>query len=168
MAEARFALGAVVDVASGAEVNEGFKSLRGDLAGMGKPKRIMRPLSRALGGLSLSSGQSTHLFMGRPAAGRVWVVTRVTVLGNTDHDTSTNVVAALYVGDDQSISLGQCVLDAQPIPFTSTQNEHAWVCSDKESVYLNITATGSNTLTQVVSNVLAWEYRDKDVLEQMI
>jgi hypothetical protein len=169
VANVRFSLGAEADICTTDEMHEGISSLRGDLREIGaKPKRILRPLSRAVTGLSLANGQSAHLFVGRPAAGRVWIVTRLTMLTTNDFDNGTNVVAAMYIGDDQAVALTQCVLNAQAIPFTSTQNEHAWICSDKESVFINITATGANTVTQVVGNVLVWEYRDKDILTQGI
>lgn len=168
MAEAKIQLGGVLDIASGDELSKGFDRMHDAFASSGKPKRIMRPLSRAISGLALANGQSTHLFIGRPSAGRVWIPTRLTVLSTSDFDSATGIVAAFYIGDDQSISITQCVLDAQQVPFTTTQNEHAWVCTDKESLFLNITATAANTVTQIVANTLVWEYKDSDVLMQAI
>lgn len=169
MAEARFALGAVVDIASGAEVNEGFKALRGDLGAMGKPKRIMRPISRAVTLGALASGDTTVLNIGRPSTGRVWVVTRVVVLANDDHTALTNATAALYVGDPENVSLGQCVRSGTAIPFTTTENEHAYVVHDREDFIVQISASGVVTAgTNIVVNILAWDYRDYDIDAQAI
>lgn len=170
MADARFALGAVVDIASGAELDNHMKSLRADLAASGKPKRIMRPISKAKTLSALSTGQSDVVVIGRPSTGRVWVVTRITVLANDDNTTLANGAAALYVGDPENVSLGQCVRAGTAVPFTTTENEHAYVVHDREDFIVKITATGGSITagTNIVVNILAWDYRDIDIDTQRI
>jgi predicted nucleotidyltransferase len=169
VAEARIALGAEIDIASGKEVSSAFDALRADMKGFGgKPKRIMRPLSQAVSGLALNTGGVTQLIVGRPAAGRVWVVTRVTVLGDDDHTVKANVVAALYIGDDSNVGLAQCVRHGTAVPFTTTENEHGYVVHDRETLFLNITATADGISGMVSANVLVWEYRDSDIDSQVI
>lgn len=169
MADARIVLGAELDIASGSEVESGFAALRAEMKNSGgKPKRIMRPLSQAVSGLALSNGNTTQLVIGRPSAGRVWVLTRVTALGDDDHTAKANVVGALYVGDDSNVGLAQCVRHGTAIPFTTTENEHGYVVHDRETLFLNITATADGVVGMVSVNCLVWEYRDSDIDTQVI
>jgi len=169
VADARIVLGAELDIASGSEVESGFAALRADMKSSGsKPKRIMRPLSQALSGLTMSNGNTQQLVIGRPSAGRVWVLTRVTVLGDDDHTTKANVVAAVYIGDDANVGLTQCVRHGTPVPFTTTENEHGYVVHDRETLFLNITATADGVTGMVSANCLVWEYRDSDIDSQVI
>jgi len=168
VADARIVLGAELDIASGSEVESGFAALRADMKGSSKPKRIMRPLSQAVSGLALSNGQTAQLILGSPSAGRVWVLTRVTVLGDDDHTLKTNVVAAVYIGDDANVGLTQCVRHGTPVPFTTTENEHGYVVHDRERLFLNVTATADGVTGMVSANCLVWEYRDSDIDSQVI
>lgn len=170
MANARIVLGGEIDVASGDELSSGLNALGADIKGsMGKAKRIMRPLSKAVSGLNLTQGQTVQVVMPRVSAGRIWVVTRIVVLGDDDNTTKTGVVASLYIGDDANIGLSQCVRHATTVPFTTTENEHAYVVHDREALFLNVTATAAGPITgQIVFNAIAWEYRDVDIDTQVI
>lgn len=170
MAKFRVALGAEIDAVTSDEMSNGLDVLRGDMRkAFAKPRKIMRPLSQATSVLPGTGGETVTLVIGRPAAGRIWVVTRVTVLGDDDNTTAANLVAAVYVGDDSNPGLTQCVLHGQAIPFTSTQNEHAWVVHDRETLFIQVTATADIVAAeQIVANALAWEYRDSDIDSQVI
>lgn len=165
MANARFVLGAEVDIASGDELAAGFKAMRSDMAGMGKPKRIMRPLSKSLvdGSLPTLLGQSVTIPVGRPSAGRIWIITRIGIIGSDDFSPLTNLVGAVYIGDETNPGLSQCVRHGTVMPFTTTENENAYVVHDRETLFVNITATGASTVSQIVVNALAWEYKDSDI-----
>jgi hypothetical protein len=170
VANARIALGAELDIASGDELKSGLAAVRADMKGLSnnKPKRIMRPLSQAISGLAMNSGDVVQLVIGRPSAGRVWVLTRITVLGDDDHSVKANALAAVYIGDDSNVGLTQCVRYGTAIPFTTTENEHGYVVHDRETLFLNITATAGGIVGMVSANVLVWEYRDIDIDTQVI
>lgn len=170
MANARFVLGAEVDIASGDELASGVETLRGDIRGVGKPKRIMRPLSASTAGgfMPKIQGDVAQVVIGRPSAGRIWVVTRLVVMGSDDNSALANLVGAVYIGDDSNVGLTQCVRHGQAMPFTTTENEHAYIVHDRETLFLNVTATGAVTATQIVVNALVWEYRDTDIDSQVI
>lgn len=170
MANARFVLGAEVDIASGDELESAVSAIRSDIKGSGKPKRIMRPLSASLTGAQVPAvlGTVAQLVIGRPAAGRIWVVTRLVVIGADDNSAMTNLVGAVYIGDDSNVGLSQCVRHGTVMPFTTTENEHAYIVHDRETLFLNVTATGASTVTQVVVNALVWEYKDTDIDTQVI
>jgi hypothetical protein len=169
VAEAKFVLGATVDIASGDELNSGFKGLRDEMraANAHKPKRILRPITKSVTGLALATGQSVALTIGRPDTGRVWVLTRINVMGDDDTTVKTNLTGALYIGDPANVGIGQCVRFGQTIPWTTTENEHAYVVHDREDAFVYLTATGAVT-GQVVVTATAWEYRDVDLESQYI
>jgi hypothetical protein len=169
VAKVRIALGGEFDAVTSDEHKSGLSALRDELlAGSQTQKRIMRPLSQSLTSPPTVQGQTAQIVLGRPAAGRVWVLTRLTVMGADDFTAATNLVASLYVGDDSNIGLSQCVRTATVFPFTTTENERAYVIHDRETLFVNITATGAATITQVVVNGLAWEYKDQDIDTQVI
>lgn len=173
MADFRIALGGTISACTTDEMNDALGKLKTDmLAGNAKPKRIMRPLSAAVNAanatLPANTGDTLRLPVGRPQAGRVWVVTRVVVLAEDDNSTHTSLVAALYVGDPVNFGLSQCVRHGVSIPWTTTENENAYVVHDRETLFVNFTATGSTTASQLVVNALAWEYRDVDIDTQVI
>jgi hypothetical protein len=158
-----------LDIATSGEIKEGVDSLHERLSASGKPKGILRPLSRALSGLNVVNiGDTVVLPLGRPDAGRVWILTRLTVLGDDDHTTKAGLVGALYVGDDANVGLSQCVRAGTTIPFTTTENERGYVVHDRETAFLNFTATAPNITGMVVANALVWDYRDSDVVAQAI
>lgn len=169
MAKFRMALGADFEAVTESEMKSAFGAFGGDLRkALSKPPRILRPLTRAVSVPALTSGATVPLVVGRPDSGRTWVVTRVTVLGADDHTTVANLTAALYIGDPANISLGQCVMPGQAIPFISTQNEHAFTVHDREDLFLNLSASGAVTATNVVATIQAYEYRDVDLESQAI
>ena len=173
MADFMIALGGTISACTTDEVSGMLDQTKRDiLAGNAKPRRIMRPVSAAATSATATLPANTcdtfQLAVGRPSAGRLWVVTRVVVLAEDDHSTHTSLVAALYVGDPMNIGLSQCVTHGVSIPWTTTENENAYVVHDRETLFVNFTATGSTTATQLVVNALAWEYKDSDVDAQVI
>lgn len=169
MAEFRVALGATADLVSGDEHRAGISDLKRYMGEQlrGKPKPILRPLSAA-DTFTLASGGTGQLILGRPAAGRVWVVTRNNIVGADDHTTVANVVAGLYIGDEQSPGLVNCVRFAQAVPQFVNFNQHAMIVHDRETLFVQITATGSVTGQVIVANATAWEYSDAEFEPQVI
>lgn len=169
MAEAKFVLGATVDIASGDELKSGLSGIRAEMAAANthKPKRILRPITKSITGLLLASGGVYALSIGRPDTGRVWVLTRINVMGDDDTTLKANLTGALYIGDPANVGLGQCVRFGQAIPWTTTENEHAYVVHDREDAFVYLTASGAVT-GQVVVTATAWEYRDVDIESQYI
>jgi hypothetical protein len=166
----KIALGGVFDVASGDELSKMGDSLRDHVSGtMAKPRRIMRPLSGAVQFAGITSPANVVLSLGTPAAGRIWVCTRMTVIGNDDSSTIANLNAAVYIGDPANAGLSQCVRPGAAIPFIDIANEHAYVIHDREAFFLNLTA-GASPVTggQVVFNALVWEYEDRAIDSQFI
>jgi hypothetical protein len=173
VANVRFVLGAEADIATSDDVHGGFKDLRSDLVGsLSRQKPIMRPLAKFItlgtgGGLTL--GQTAILNLGRPNSGRTWKVTRVTVIGVDDHTAGVNLVAAIYIGDAAQASLTQVVQHGQTIPFTTVENDQAFVVHDREDLFVNFTAvTNDSTTSTAVVTAVAWEYPDAAISAQVI
>ena len=170
MADFRIALGGTISACTTDEMHSALGDLKNDLLkSSAKPRRIMRPLSQsATTGIPANTGDTLILPLGRPSAGRVWVVTRLVVLGEDDNSTHTNMVAAVYIGDPANVGLSQCVRHGTSIPFTTTENEHAYVVHDRETLFVKYTAIGSTSVPMLVANGLAWDYRDSDIDAQVI
>ena len=170
MANFRMALGADFEAVTESEMKDAFGKFGGDLRrSLSKPPRILRPLTRAVTLPALPSGTSAQLVVGRPDSGRTWVVTRVTLLGADAHTTVADMTAAVYIGDPANVGIGQCVYHGQAIPFTSTQNEHAWTVHDREDMFFNIVSSADVAAGQiVVATIQAYEYRDVDLESQAI
>lgn len=166
MADFRIALGGTISAATTDEMHSALGDVKRDIlngiAGS-KAKPVMRPLTQSGTGQAYTTGQSTILNMGRPSAGRLWVVTRVVVLGEDDVTTHTNLLAALYIGDVQTAALGQCVRSGTSIPYTTTENERAYVVGSREDFFVKYTAIGATTVPNLTVNALAWEYRESDI-----
>ena len=169
MAEFRIALGGTIEAVTGEEMHSALGQLKSDiLKGNAKPKKILRPLSQSIAGGTFTAGQTAQVKLGRPAAGRTWIVTRIVCLGEDDNTTHTNMVGAVYIGDESNFGLSQCVRSGQSIPWTTTENEHAYVVHDREDLFVHFTAIGGTTVPQMTVNALAWEYRDADIVSQVI
>lgn len=171
MADFRIALGGTISACTTDEMHSALGEVKSDiLKGMssGKAKRIMRPLAGSTAGATFSAGDTRQIKLGRPNSGRIWVVTRVVCLGEDDNTTHTNLVAALYIGDESTAGLGQCVRHGQSIPWTTTENENAYVVHDREDLFVKFTAIGSTTVANLAVNAIAWEYRDTDIDTQVI
>lgn len=170
MASAKIVLGGEIDVCTSDEMKDGFDSFGRDMMGaMAKPKRILRPLSASTQFGAITSGAPIQLIAGRPTAGRLWVVTRLVVVGVDDSSTLANALAAVYVGDSSNLSLSQVVRPGTSVPFQDTANEHAYVVHDREDLFINISAGAAAVgAGQVVFNALAWEYKDSDIDTQRI
>lgn len=174
MAKFRIALGGEIDAVTGDEFSSGLDALRRELAPSPKAKPIFRPLSNAFTVPVMADGDQFAVNLGTPASGRVWKITRLTVIGNDDHSTVANLSASLYIGQGggpvigDEVMQGQCVLHGQAIPFTSTQNEHAWIAHDRDQVTVLLRAFGAVTSTNIFMSGQAWEYRDRDTEQQAI
>lgn len=169
MADFRIALGGTISACTTDEMHSALGELKSSLINSNaKPKRIMRPLSKSTAGGTYSTGDKVILPVGRPNSGRIWVVTRIVCLGEDDNSTHTNMVAALYVGDDANVGISQCVRHGVSIPWTTTENENAFVVHDRETLFVQFTATGATTVPNFTVNALAWEYRDADIDTQVI
>lgn len=171
MADFRMTLGGTLSACTTDEMHDALGGLKTDIMkgiASGKAKRIMRPLSGSVAGAAFVSGDTRIINLGRPNSGRVWVVTRVTCLGEDDNTTHTNLVAALYIGNQNTAGIGQCVRHGLAIPWTTTENENAYVVHDREDLFVKFTAIGSTTVPNMAVNAVAWEYRDIDIDSQVI
>lgn len=171
MADFRIALGGTISACTTDEMHSALGDVKRDILkgiGSGKAKRIMRPLSGSTAGASFSTGDTRTIKLGRPNSGRIWVVTRVNCFGEDDNTTHTNLVAALYIGDEMTSGLGQCVRHGQAIPWTTTENENAYVVHDREDLFVKYTAIGATSVPNLAVNAIAWEYRDSDIDTQVI
>lgn len=174
MGKFRIALGAEVDAVTSDELKSGLDGLRGELTrSLRKVPRIMRPLSASNPAVSITTGENITLSLGSPSTGRIWVVTRVTVMGADDHTAVAAAMGAVYVGYDNGLDLtdgpglSQCVLTGTAIPFTTVLNEHAIVVHDREILMVNVAATGALD-SPIVANALVWEYPDAAIDSQVI
>lgn len=169
MGDFRIALGGTISACTTEEMHSALGELKTSLATQNaKPKRIMRPLSKSVAGGAFTTGNTVVLPVGRPSSGRIWVVTRLVCLGEDDNTTHTNMVGAVYVGDESNVGLAQCVRHGVSIPWTTTENEHAFVVHDRETLFVQFTAIGATTVSNFTVNALAWDYRDVDIDTQVI
>lgn len=166
MAELRIALGAVADVASGSEVADHFKNLQGHIDNKFRHETEKNPIRRTLTAATTltfsGSGQSSSfpLVPDRPSMGRVWSLTRLTIIGADDHTAVTGLVVALYAGDAQNSTLGECLIPGQTVPYFQPFNkDNIWI-HDSESLYVNVTSTASVTSQQIVVSASVSEYVD--------
>lgn len=164
MANVRIALGGEFDIASGEEMAKGFNDVKRSWRdAMRRPKPIHRPLVKSTDAsmvVPTALGQSLVLTIGRPQSGRIWNITRVMVIGDDDTTAAMNIAAALYIGDSANVGLGQCVRHGQAVPWTTTENEKAYIVHDREDLFLRIVATGAATAKSFTATVTAWEYAD--------
>ena len=173
MAKFRVALGAEIDAVTSDEMKSGLDAVRDEIRrSITKVPRIMRPLSGS-STISITSGENATISLGSPSAGRIWIVTRVNVMGADDHTAVANTTAAVYVGYDNGLDisngpgLSQCVLTGLAVPFTTILNEHAIVVHDREQLLINVAV--SNTVdAEIIANALVWEYPDKAIDSQVI
>lgn len=171
MADFRIALGGTISACTTDEMHSALGDVKKDILNgisSGKAKRIFRPLAGSTAGGSFSTGDTRQIKLGRPNSGRIWVVTRVVCLGEDDNTTHTNLVAALYIGDEMTAGLGQCVRHGVSIPWTTTENENAYVVHDREDLFVKFTAIGATSVPSLAVNAVAWEYRDSDIDTQVI
>jgi hypothetical protein len=172
MPDAEIDLGASFSLSLGTAVSD-IKKHMSDL----KPNhqgRILRPITAAdqftiaAPGIAVGAQGYPFLDLGSPEAGRIWVVTMVTILGVDDSTTATNTKVALYVGDPYNTGPGQCKLPAQAVPAFVNWNMHAMVVHDRENLFGLVRASAAINSQQVVINATVWEYRDCDFVTQVI
>lgn len=167
MADFRIALGGTISACTTDELHDGLNALEGKLLkGVNKrPQPIYRPLGAYINIGSMNQFDAKILELGSPAAGRMWMVPRITVLGNGDTATLTGVSAALYIGNPLNATLTQCVQQGSQIPFTTIENASAFPVHSRETLFLNIvcTAGGGATGVVVTANGVALEFPDSIV-----
>lgn len=171
MADFRMVLGGTLSACTTDEMHSALGDVKKEILGgmsTGKTKRIFRPLAGSITGGSFSTGDTRVINLGRPNSGRIWVVTRIVCLGEDDNSTHTNLVAALYIGDSSTAGLGQCVRHGVSIPWTTTENENAYIVHDREDLFVKFTAVGATSVPSMAVNAIAWEYRDVDIDTQVI
>jgi hypothetical protein len=169
VADFRIALGGTISAATTDEMHSALSELR---HGIRKDSRVPKPLYRQLPAAitigSMNQFDAKVLDLGSPTSGRIWRVTRVTVLGNGDTSQLTNVSAAIYIGDPTNASQLQCVQHGQQIPYTTIENDGAFIVHSKDHLFLNIVATGSATGVSVSANAVAWEYEESAISSMVI
>lgn len=167
MADARITLGGTISVCTTDEMHSAIGDLENRLRSGRKPEPIYRPLSQYISIGNMNQFDARILELGSPPSGRLWYCTRLTVLGNGDTAALTGVSAAMYVGDPANAALSQCVQHGTAIPFTTIENERAFPIHSRESLFINIVATGSATGVTVTANAVVWEYPE-DYVTQMV
>lgn len=171
--EVRFALGAVADLASSDELKSSIDGLQGHMDNRFRELTKEHAIRRTIQGsdvLTLSSGQTqvTEFNPGRPALGRVWSITRLTLLGADDHSSVANLSAALYIGDPANPHLGTCIIPNLSVTSFQTFNkENLWV-HDTESLFINWTASGVLTGQQVVISATVSDSVDSSKTSQFV
>jgi hypothetical protein len=132
-------------------------------------KKLAKPLGTSAI-LTLVAGANATLSLGRPSFGRVWVITRSTIVGADDHTSVSGVVAALYNGDDTNPGLVDIVIPGQAVPYWTSNNDEMLMVNSKSNLFWNITNTSMSTIIsqQFVASATAWEYREQDLLGQAI
>lgn len=159
MALMRIQLGAEADIATSGELKDGLDGLASKLT----PKRDPRPIRKPLANFqtmpaNLIKGQTFTLDLGTPGAGRIWKLTRVTVVGLDDNTAIANCVAAVYIGDISNAPalLTQLAIHGQGVPYTQGVNDKFAEVHDRENLFVQFTATGAVTAQMVgaVANVL--------------
>lgn len=159
MADFRIALGGTISACTEDELKSHLGSMESRLRESAKPYQpLYRQLPQAITIGNMNTFDAKILDLGSPNSGRIWKVTRVTVLGVGDTAQLTNVAAAIYVGDPTNANQLQCVQHGQQIPFTTIENESAFIVHSKDHLFLNIVATGAATGVSVTANAVAWEY----------
>jgi hypothetical protein len=110
--------------------------------------------------LTLTNGQTSLLELGTPAASRFWRLTRFTLTGADDHTAAINLVAALYIGDSLQANLMQCIVPNLSVPSVNAWNDKFAIVKDRDSLFVNFTATGAVTNQVVTASATCWEYGD--------
>ena len=143
MAELKLALGAVADVASGAELDDLKSELLGGMDKL-RPRPEIRPIYRTLvrtgvmpaaGNLLIRVGDDDSA---TPPAGRLWNVLQTVIIGNDDHTTVASASAAWYIGSvginpGDIPALGGLFLPGQAVPQQNTYSSRVvWVQSGEQ------------------------------------
>jgi hypothetical protein len=172
MPDAEFDLGASFKLAIGTGVDDIKKHL--DSMRPRECQPILRPLLKSdsftsgAAGVALGASGGAFLDLGSPAAGRIWRVTGVTVLGTDDHSTAANVTVSIYVGDPFTSTIGNCRVPGTAVPFLNTWNSRFMIVHDRENLFAIVNTSQAVTAQQIVVNALAWEYPDWAIDAQVI
>lgn len=167
MALARIVLGGEIDVCTSEEM-DGFKSDILDGIHKNKPsdKRFIdRPLSGS--GVAPASGNLVvELYPQGPAVGRIWNLTALVVLGGDDHTAVTGVTVSWYIGDSSNPILGQCIKPAMTVPQGyEFSKDVVWQQPGSQLFGIVYGATAGQ---QIVLNAKARDFRQSDIVEQVI
>lgn len=161
--EARIALGAELDIASGQELGE----LGDDLKEFMGRDRTVRPRYFVQTGVGrgIVGPASLLVPVGSPPSGSIWNVLGFSICGETDIVTSSGGKAALYIGSVPSSgqpSLADLRLPNLSVPtYSDFSNRTQW-CAPSQWVFFNLVAI--NGIIQFVANVFIAEYREEDVI----
>lgn len=170
MADFRISLGGTISACTTEEMHEGLNAMEGRLLrGVNnRPQPIYRPIGAFINIGNMNQFDARILELGSPAPGRMWLLPRITVLGNGDTFALTGVSAAIYIGDPMNATQTQCVQQGTAIPFTTIENAAAFPVHSRETVFLNIVATAAATGVVVTANILAMEFPDNVLDAQAI
>jgi hypothetical protein len=159
MTVVKLAVGAELDLATGAELSDGLNGIKGML-----DKGYARPLFLPFTAQRLGAGV---LPVGRPPAGRIWNILSLTLVGNDDFTTLAGTTGALYIdADPGSLSLAQCRIPNQSIPsFQTFSDETVWAHSMGD-VCINVRGALLAT-DQVIATITVAEWRESDVVDMM-
>lgn len=152
------AFGKEIKLALGAEfdnVAEGLKGLREQLR-----KLSYMPIASSLTASGTSNAAGTALLkIGRPAHGRVWNVTRVSVLGADDQTVLAGSKVAVYSGSAVSPNLSD-VLDpataADTVPFIIYWNKDQIFVTDNDDLFVIVYGAGAGQ--SLVANATVLDY----------
>lgn len=160
MALMRLAGGLELDLASGAELQDGLSGLESRLMGAQTP----RPLFYTFPGQASGTGGLATISIGAPPAGRIWNILSVTIVGNDDHSTIASPAGfmAMYFGDPFNPSLGALAAVKLPLPGTTFFSAQALWCPSGQQVFL-VSDKALNAPDQMVAVVSLAEWRSGDI-----
>lgn len=107
-------------------------------------------------------GAAHILNLQAPPSGSIWQVRCITMFGNDDHTVVANLLAALYTGDPQNLSLASLKVVGLAIPSTTFIPDTAIWCHPNENVCINfsdVIPAGQ----MVGANIVVEEWKERDV-----
>lgn len=171
MGDFRLALGGSISVCTPEEMDDKLAGLQGNIL-----RRFQssgeRPIRRKTSGSfsgQIKNGNNQVIVPGisKPGMGRIWAVTRITIIGNDDHTAVTNCAVAAYVGDAATPMQGSVLIPGINVPyFNSFNTKSIWV-DDSEEIFFIAYALGADLNSQnIVVNLEVSEFFDHDVDQQ--
>lgn len=159
MALMQLAVGAELDIASGAEL-AGKTDALAKLIDRGPRK----PLYLDFAASALGTGGIVTLSIGSPPVGRTWNILSVTFVGNNDHGSISSPAgfAAMYFGDPFNPSLANLKHVKITLPSTVYPASGTLWCPAGQQVFF-MTDLAVNAPDQVLVTVSLAEYRVRDL-----
>lgn len=164
MGVVKLAVGAELDIASGAELSDGLSGLGDRLLGSGKRPR---PLFYSFPSSVAGAGGRTTIPVGAPPAGKLWNVLSATVVGNDDHGTIPSPAGflAMYFGDPYNPTLAALQAVKLALPSTTFFTANAlWCPSGNQVFFMTDLALNVPDSVTVVISVAEWS---SGALEQL-